>query len=54
VILYLIGIAAFVDGAFFYWRDSVVVSDAFMVGTTCIVSAAGLQVVRDLWRRLRK
>jgi hypothetical protein len=32
----------------------VVEPDAFVVGGMCIVSAAGIQIVRDLWRRLKR
>jgi hypothetical protein len=37
-----------------YWDTSVVAPDPFVVGGICIVSAAGVQVARDLWRRLKR
>ena len=53
-ILYLAGVAAFVYGWYVYWQTGIVEPDPFVIAGLCVVSAAGVQVVRDLWRRLRR
>ena len=54
VFLYLIGFGALGYGFFEFWRDRVVDQNAFMIGGTCVAVAALLQVVSDLWCRLRR
>jgi hypothetical protein len=54
VILYVIGAALTVYGFYVFWRDSTVNQNAFVFGAICLASAAGLQIIRDLWRRLRR
>lgn len=53
-LLYIIGVAAIGFGFYQFWRDAVVNQEAFLVGGVCLASGAGLQVLRDLWRRLRR
>jgi hypothetical protein len=50
LILYAIGAAAFGYGWYTYWRTGHVGPDPFVVASICVVSAAGIQVARDLWR----
>ncbi len=54
VLLYIIGFGALAFGFYEFWRDGSVDQNAFMIGATCVGVAAALQVVTDLWRRLRK
>ena len=41
-------------GFYEFWRDGTVDQNAFMIGATCVAAAAALQVVSDLWRRMRR
>jgi hypothetical protein len=52
--LYAIGAAAVAFGFYAFWRNGIVSQNAFAIGGICIVSAAALQIVHDLWRRLRR
>ena len=51
LILYLVGAGAFCMGAYEYFSSGTVDTGPFMVMMVCLVSGAGIQVVRDLWRR---
>lgn len=51
LILYTAGAAAFAYGWYTYWRTGLVAPDPFVVAGICVVSAAAIQVVRDLWQR---
>jgi hypothetical protein len=52
VILYVVGAGAFAYGMYEYFRTGLVDTGAFTLAAICVVSAAGIQVVRDLWQRL--
>ncbi len=54
IVLYIIGFGALAFGFFEFWRYRTVDQNAFMLGGTCVAVAAALQVVSDVWRRLRK
>ncbi|HZP48267.1 MAG TPA: hypothetical protein VFB07_07035 [Vicinamibacterales bacterium] len=54
IVLYVIGFGALAFGFYEFWRDSTVDQNAFMIGATCVGAAAALQVVSDLWRRLKR
>jgi hypothetical protein len=54
VVLYAIGAGSVGLGFYEVWRDGTIDHQAFVVGGMCIVTAAGLQIVRDVWRRLRR
>jgi hypothetical protein len=53
-ILYTLGVGAFCYGWYVYWKTSLVDPDPFVIAGIFVVTAAGLQVVRDLWGRLRR
>ena len=53
-ILYLLGVAAFAYGWYVYWKTSLVDPDPFVLAGVFVVTAAGVQIVRDLWARLRR
>jgi hypothetical protein len=53
-ILYLLGTAAFAYGWYSYWKTSLVDPDPFVLAGMFVVTAAGVQIVRDLWARLRR
>ena len=53
-LLYAIGGAAVAFGFFEFWRDRVADQNAFLIGGICIAAAAALQVIGDIWRRLRR
>ncbi len=53
-ILYVLGVAAFGYGWYFYWKTSLVDPDPFVLAGVFVVTAAGVQVVRDLMGRLRR
>lgn len=53
-LLYVIGIAATGYGFYEFWRDATVNQEAFMVGGICLAAGAAVQVLRDLWRRMRR
>jgi hypothetical protein len=52
--LYVIGAGLTAYGFYAFWRDATVNQNAFVLGAVCLVAAAGLQILRDLWRRLRR
>jgi hypothetical protein len=53
-LLYFIGFASVSFGFYEFWRDQLVDQNAFMIGGVCLATAAGIQVLRDLWRRLKR
>ncbi len=53
-LLYLIGVGTTAYGFYQFWRDGTLNQQMFMIGGTCVGAAALLQVVQDLWRRLRR
>jgi hypothetical protein len=54
VILYAIGVALTAYGFYAFWRDATVNQNAFVFGAICLAAGAGLQVLHDLWRKLRR
>jgi hypothetical protein len=52
--LYAIGSAAVGFAFFEFWRDRIADQNAFLIGGLCIAAAAGMQVLGDIWRRLRR
>jgi hypothetical protein len=54
LILYVVGVVAFLMGCYDYWRDGTVVKVAFLAAGVCVLSAACIQIVRDLWRAMRR
>jgi hypothetical protein len=53
-LVYLMGIAALAYGFYQFWRDGTANAHAMMIGGTCLGTAALVQVVQDLWERLRR
>lgn len=51
LILYVIGFGSLGFGFYQFWRDGTLSQNLFMIGGTCVASAAALQIVQDLWRR---
>jgi hypothetical protein len=54
LILYIVGVVAFLMGCYQYWRDGTVVRMAFLMAGVCVLSGACIQIVRDLWRAMRR
>lgn len=54
VIIYTIGFVSLAYGFYEFWRDTLVDQNAFLIGGTCLGAAAMVQVVRDLWSRIRR
>ena len=52
--VYLIGIAAFGVGFYRFLHAGIVDPSAFVIGGTCIVTAATIHVGLDLWDRFRR
>jgi hypothetical protein len=50
-IMYLIGVVALGVGFVEFWQRDTIDQTAFLTGTTCIIAAAAMHVIRDLWRR---
>ncbi len=53
-ILYLAGFGMLGFGFYQFWRDGSVYQQTFISGGICIASAAALQIVQDLWRRINR
>ena len=53
-LVYAIGFGAMAYGFYQFWNDSTVNPQAFVIGGTCVFTAATVQVVVDIWRRLRR
>jgi len=53
-IVYLIGLAAFGVGFYRFGHEGIVDPSAFVIGGTCIVTAAAIHVGLDLWYRFRR
>jgi len=53
-ILYVLGVALTGYGFYAFWRDGTVNQNALIFGAICLAAAAGLQILADLWRRLRR
>lgn len=53
-LLYLVGGAAVAYGFVEFWLDGVADQNATLIGVICIGVAAGLQVLAETWRRLRR
>jgi hypothetical protein len=53
-VLYGIGAAALGYGFWEFWRGDTLDQNAFIIGGVCLTAAAALQVLGDIWRRLRK
>ncbi len=53
-VLYIIGVGAVSFGFYEFWRDQRVDQNAFMLGGLCLATAAGIQILSDLWRRLKR
>jgi hypothetical protein len=53
-IVYVIGVVSLGVGFFEFWHRGTANQTAIMVGTTCLVGAATIHVIRDLWHRLRR
>jgi hypothetical protein len=48
------GIVATVYGFYQFWRDGTANAHALTIGGICLGTAALIQVVQDLWQRLRR
>jgi hypothetical protein len=53
-LLYVIGGAAVAYGFVEFWLDDVADQNAFVFGGVCIAIAAGVQVLDEIWRKLRR
>ena len=53
-LVYLIGFGSLAYGFYEFWRDDRVNQHAFLIGGTCVATAAAIQVFRDLWHRVRR
>ena len=53
-VLYVIGVSAVTFGFYEFWRQQLVDQNAFVIGGLCLATAAGLQVIADLWRKLKR
>ncbi len=53
-IVYAIGVGSLAFGFYEFWRAGTVNQHAFLIGGTCIGAAAAIQVMRDLWDRMRR
>ena len=53
-LLYLIGVFAVTFGFYEFWHEQLVDQNAFIIGGLCLATAAGLQVIADLWRKLKR
>jgi len=53
-ILYVVGFCAVAYGFYEFWHDDIVDQNALLVGSVCIAAAAGLGIIADVWRRLRR
>jgi hypothetical protein len=53
-LVYLIGLVSLGVGFYQFWRRGLVDQNAFLIGTTCLVAAAVIQVVRGLWHQLKR
>ena len=53
-ILYAAGVGAIGFGFVEFWRENIADQNAFLIGGMCIAAAAALQVLGDIWRKLRR
>jgi hypothetical protein len=53
-IVYMIGVVALGVGFVEFWHRGTANQTAFLVGTTCLVVAAFIHVVLDVWHRLHR
>ena len=53
-LLYLVGFCAVAYGFYEFLRDQTVDSNALLLGSVCIAAGAGLSIIGDVWRRLRR
>jgi hypothetical protein len=54
VLVYVIGVVALAVGFYEFWQRGVINMNAFLIGSTCLVSAAAIQVARSLWLQFRR
>ncbi len=52
--LYLLGVGITAFGFYQFWRDRTLDPQLFIIGGGCIAAAAAVQVIADLWRRMRR
>lgn len=53
-LVYAIGFGAVAFGFYRFWHDGTVDQQPFVIGGVCIFTAALIQVIRDIWHRLRR
>ena len=53
-LVYLIGVSALAFGFYEFWRSRTVDQSAFLIGTTCIVSAAAIHAGLSLWEEFKE
>ena len=53
-IVYGIGFASLVFGFYEFWSEGTVNQHAFLIGGTAVGAAAAVQVIQDLWHRMRR
>jgi hypothetical protein len=53
-IVYVIGFASLAYAFYQIWHDGTANAQALIIGSTCITTAAAIQVALDLWRRLKR
>ena len=53
-ILYMLGIMSIGFGVYQLWHDGSVSQQAFLNGSVCVATAAGIQIIRDLWGRIHR
>ena len=52
-LVYAIGFGAVAFGFYQFWRDGTVSQHPFVIGGICILTAAAIDVILDIWHRVR-
>jgi hypothetical protein len=52
--LYVVGVLSIGFAVYQFWHDGSVNQQAFLIGGVCVATAAGIQIIRDLWGRIQR